>query len=72
MADEADLGNETAEQSLRAWIGAVRRREPLRAIGACHNCGEAVSDPERFCGVECRADYDYRKTIDRRTKGPNA
>jgi len=68
MADDVDRGNETAEKTLAGYIAQVRSRlarEHLEPKGECHNCGE--STPLVFCSPECRADFDHREGVRRRT-----
>lgn len=71
MADDVDRGNETAEQTLAGYINRVRaslQHEHLTPSGECYNCGEALPEHLIFCSAECRADYDYRKSVRRRTR----
>lgn len=58
MADEADKTAERAELEAPALIAASRRPVGPVANGSCHWCGERVPEPMRFCGGECRSDYE--------------
>lgn len=66
--DDVDRGNEQAEQTLAAYIKAVRDRamNSLQPTGQCHNCGE--DQPLKlFCDADCRLDYDRRELMRRRS-----
>ena len=68
MADDVDRGNETADKTLAGYINRVRARaarDHLEPTGECHNCAEPT--PLVFCGPECRADFDHRENVRRRT-----
>ena len=67
--DDVDRGNETAEKTLAGYINRIRARaqHPLVPGEECHNCGEQLRTEVLFCSSDCRADYDYREQIRRRT-----
>jgi hypothetical protein len=56
MADEADLGNDRLEEILSDGLAAVRRQiKPLEPhVGPCFCLAEMNV---RFCGPECRDDW---------------
>lgn len=63
MADEADLGNDTADQTLQSYINRVRAQAEYSLVpcGHCYNCDELVQGARLFCDGFCRDDYDLRK-----------
>ena len=65
--DEADRGNEQAEQTLAAYIRAIRDRatDTLTPNGNCYNCGEDLP-LKLFCDADCRLDYDRREHMRKR------
>ncbi len=53
--DEADVAQQEVELSLKL---ALERKEPsLAATGACHFCGEALTEGQKFCDSDCEEDY---------------
>lgn len=73
--DEADRGNETAEKTLAGYIGEIRARARRLLVpkGECYNCGEDLAQDLVFCGPDCRADFDHREDVRRRTSArPNS
>lgn len=68
MADEADLGNETAEKTLSSHLARVRAaaRSSLSPAGRCYNCDEELRSSMLFCDGHCRDDYTKRETARRR------
>lgn len=69
--DEIDRGNETAEKTLAGYIGQIRARAQHQLVptGVCYNCEETLGTDQVFCGPDCRADFDHRETVRRRTLG---
>ena len=57
MSDEVDRGNDRAEEILEDAL-KVRRPEGPPPCGYCYNCSEFVGPEERWCGIECRDDYE--------------
>ena len=58
MADDVDKANDYAEVFLDA---ALRNHKPKPipvGVGVCMNCGVAVAGDARWCGVECRDDWE--------------
>ncbi len=41
----------------------------LAPIGRCYACQKAFDDERRFCDAECRDDYEFFKSADRRNNG---
>lgn len=68
MADEADLAFDSEQRYLTQALAAQRQQVGvLRAIGSCHNCGNADGIEERlFCDGDCAADWEYEHTLRRR------
>lgn len=65
MPDIADLASDYADDELACRIKYVRDKakyspEKNFAFTECLNCFEPSS--VRFCCVECRDDYDHRKS----------
>lgn len=57
MADAIDQG--CAREALdREMALRVRRHEGPVACGVCHNCGESVEPPLRWCDAQCRDDWE--------------
>ena len=66
MSDDADRAAEQEEINLRINLSRVSPGAPLKATGSCHNCDRGVDHEQRFCDVECEAEYQWYKE---RTKG---
>ena len=68
MADIADLAFDSEQSHLTLAMAAQRsRRNVLRPIGACHNCGSTESiDSRLFCDSDCAADWEYEDALRRR------
>ena len=47
-ADAAQVEIELHERAMRAPKGVE-----LAAIGECHNCGETLAEPQKFCDPDC-------------------
>lgn len=65
MPDELDLASERAEIDRE---NSLRLRKPAgpQPNGRCHFCDEIVSDTARFCGPECRDDWEAEQKRGRR------
>lgn len=60
--DIYDLATEREEQERDRAIAAARKpASVLPFTGLCHNCQAPLAPALRFCGVECREDFDRRK-----------
>lgn len=63
MADEADLGNESAEKWLAGKLADAAeglKKSILRPTGHCLYCGEALAPQYVFCpDDECAKDYEW-------------
>jgi hypothetical protein len=59
MADDADKTDHNIEQLTQAAIWQARSAPMLKPNGKCHSssCGECVPDKLRFCGPQCRDDF---------------
>lgn len=68
MADEADLAFDSEQRHLTRALAAQRTRAGgLRAVGACHNCGNSDGIGERlFCDTDCADDWEYEHALRRR------
>ena len=66
--DEADLAFDQEQRYLSQALAAQRARPGgLRAIGSCHNCGNADGIAERlFCDADCAGDWEYEDSLRRR------
>lgn len=60
MSDDADLACRETQHHIEAAL-AFRKTEGLPFKGACHNCDEPLSDPHRYCDVDCRDDHELRR-----------
>ena len=68
MADEADLAFDSEQRHLTHALAAQRSRPArLRAVGACHYCGNEDGLQSRlFCDKECARDWDYEDALRRK------
>ncbi|MBC5783839.1 hypothetical protein H8N03_12860 [Ramlibacter sp. USB13] len=68
MADEADLAFDSEQRHLTHALAAQRSRGgALRAVGACHHCGNEEGIADRlFCDSDCAADWEYEDSLRRR------
>lgn len=55
--DEADQGNEKAEQHLASAL-ARRKESGPPPVGYCYSCGEVVGPGRRWCDILCRDDWE--------------
>ena len=61
MADIADIANDRADADLARAIKAARAsHQSIEYTGVCHNCGEPLPAPLRFCDDDCRDDFEHR------------
>lgn len=44
---------------------AANHAPDLPAVGVCYWCNEQVDGARRFCGVECRDDFELRAKANR-------
>ena len=67
--DEADKGNETAEQTLKGYIARIRAQATsfIKPTGFCFNCAEP-SEGRLFCSSECSHDFEKRESANRRNR----
>ncbi len=59
-ADPIDRAVVEQERILKEHLRLAREKpvERLPYIGKCHNCGEPLADPLRFCDADCRDDHE--------------
>lgn len=61
MENYADpLDRSVAEQDMILQEQLRLARKPVHTLaytGKCHNCGEPLADPQRFCDADCRDDH---------------
>ncbi|MDR0701309.1 MAG: hypothetical protein LBF61_02700 [Azoarcus sp.] len=62
MADLADLA-QAEQERLAATSAPYRKPAAPAATEFCLNCGAPVPAGKRWCGVECRDDWEYRETL---------
>jgi predicted nucleic acid-binding Zn ribbon protein len=58
MADEVDKANEYAEVFLDVALKNHKHKPIPAGVGICMNCGVPVEGDARWCGVECRDDWE--------------
>ncbi len=60
MSDEADRADRLIDASVEQAIARarMRAREVMPYTGFCYYCGERVKSPYRWCGTECRDDWE--------------
>ena len=58
MSDHIDKTDKIIFAEVARGLAAVRRRPGLEAQGCCHYCDEPLAPALRFCGVDCRDDYE--------------
>lgn len=71
MADEADLGNASAELHLRLALARVRKSggdkpRPYSGNGACEDCGEEIPKERREAAPGCTRCVDCQIRAERR------
>lgn len=62
-ADPVDRAVVEQERLLEEHLRLARQKpvERLAYIGICHYCDEPLADPQRFCDVDCRDDFEKLK-----------
>lgn len=60
MADDADITQERLEREMAVLLARRRAAGPAPA-GACLWCGEPLRYPLRWCGVECRDEWELTR-----------
>ena len=64
MADDIDIANDRAELFLQSALYQQKRKEvprPAVGIGVCLECLVEVEGDGRWCGPECRDDWEQRQ-----------
>ena len=62
FTDPLDQASAVEEQFTQSSIDAVlnQGKQPVLPFkGRCHNCEEKLSEPLRFCDIDCLEDYEY-------------
>lgn len=59
MPDILDQAAELEEWYRSQALDAVAAQDAMLPVGACYNCGEAIS-AGCFCDAGCRDDYEFR------------
>lgn len=58
-ADEATYVEELFTQRSIEAVLAKGDRPQLAFTGKCHNCGDSLEKPHRFCDAECIEEWEY-------------
>jgi hypothetical protein len=67
MSDDADRAEEIIEQTVVEALAAARRaKRDGRATGRCLWCGEKTGQGRRWCGPDCRDDWERAHAAARR------
>lgn len=61
MSDDIDRAQGEVERSLAEALRARRPSGPV-ATGRCLHCDEIVGDTQRWCGAECRDQWESLRT----------
>ena len=68
--DEADYGNECADQLLAGYLETALRAEANRIkppySGFCAYCGDECSTEGRFCCADCAGDFEWFNNAQKR------
>lgn len=68
--DEADYGNERAQQMLQAAIEEhqyqLSHAVSAFEIGRCRNCDDKIGDDRSYCDQDCRNDHQDRLRAEKR------
>lgn len=62
-SDPLDVASRSEMQERESRIAAARRQPVIVATGKCLSCEEPLEGDRRFCGPECRDQYDHDKRI---------
>jgi hypothetical protein len=66
MSDEADRADRLIEAALQNALAAARRNRGPEATGYCLWCEEPVAEGRRWCGPECREEWERHHAAERR------
>lgn len=70
MSDEVDFANDIVEQTIQNAINASGAfKSGIKYTGSCFNCGEALAMPKRWCGADCRDEYESKSSSTHRKLG---
>jgi hypothetical protein len=58
MSDPLDLASEREEIARQSALVTCRKPEAPASIGCCLYCGERLPIPMRWCGPDCRNEYE--------------
>lgn len=67
--DDADISAERAEKEAPYLLAASRRPDGPAATGRCLWCDDIVGDTARWCGRECRDQYEREQRAAARGRG---
>ena len=65
MSDDADRADAYISGMLHTAL-TMRRQEGPHATGRCLWCGEPLADGRRWCGPDCRDDWESHHAANRR------
>jgi hypothetical protein len=68
--DEADIAAPLIEATVEMGIRQARSAPALMPRGQCHFCDEEVADGLRFCGPDCRDDFQAEEEALKRMGKP--
>lgn len=61
--DDADIAGARQEAEMARKLKAAHEFAPeAQPTGFCLNCGEPLQNDRRWCGPECREDWERRRT----------
>lgn len=56
--DELDRARHYQDKMNEAALSQRKPEPGLAYMGECHNCGEAVEEPKRFCDSDCSREWE--------------
>lgn len=63
--DEIDQASDREQLDRDLAIAAAKHSAPeLPACGECYNCASRMQVGMRFCGPECRSDWEQRRNAE--------
>ncbi len=60
--DDLDRARHYQDQMNAAAVSKRKPEPGLPFTGECHNCGEAVEAPKRFCDSDCADEWEEIET----------
>lgn len=67
--DDIDRAQEHIEKEALGYVARSRKPAGPVPTGRCHYCDGPVAPALRWCGDECRADWDKERAAHRRNRG---